>query len=131
MEIKKRATLGFVAGINPTNVNIEAGIEVSNLLDELEIPYVVGGYFATLSDAKTVFDNFPTAIGFIPRHGEVAFSSVVASRVDGKPTNSIPGFYTQDEITQPKKPFGRSILPIHAPPLNQLEYFHEPFSHLR
>lgn len=130
LAIKKHSSPGFVAGINPTNVNLEAGIEVANLLDEVDIPYVVGGYFATLSEAKTVFDNFPRAVGFIPRHGEVAFSSVVASRVDGKSTNSIPGFYTQDEMVQPRTPFGRRIVPIHAPPLNQLEYFHDPFTSL-
>ncbi len=128
--IKERANPGFIAGINPTNVNIEAGMEVAKLLDELEIPYLIGGYFATLSDADDVFKNFPNAIGLIPRHGEVAFSSVVASRVDGKPTTSIAGFYTQEELNKPRSPFGRKIAPIHVPPINQVEYFHEPFTQL-
>lgn len=60
--------------------------------------------------------------------GEVAFSSVVACRVDGKPTGSIAGFYTQNGLEQPRASFGRKIAPVHAPQVDQLKYYYEPFT---
>lgn len=66
-----------VVGLNPTSVNVEAGIEIAQVCDELEIPYVLGGYFATLSDAEMTKKCFPKALALVKRDGEIAFSDIL------------------------------------------------------
>lgn len=128
LEVKKLSNPGFLVGLNPTHVNVEAGVVIAELLAELDLLYVLGGYFASLSDPDTIAEIFPEAFGYIRRHGEIAFSSLVANRVDGKRSiDTIGGLYAIDGSLSSKREFGVRIHPKRLPPIDQNRYYYHPF----
>jgi radical SAM superfamily enzyme len=128
LEVKKRANPGFIAGLNPTHVNLEASVVLADLLTELGMLYVLGGYFASLSDSDTIANIFPQAYGYIRRHGEIAFSLLVANRTKkNQPTGAIAGLHIIGGDSEPEKKFGTKIPPKELPPIDQLKYYLYPF----
>lgn len=65
-------------GLNATSVNVEATVEIAAICDKLGIPYVIGGYYATLTDNQDIGKAFPHALAIVKRDGEIPFAKILS-----------------------------------------------------
>lgn len=83
-----------VVGLNPTSVNVREAQIVAELLDSINVPYIIGGVHATL-DPRLARNDFPNAAAIVRGTGELATGPLVSSILKGNPTK-IPGVYWPD-----------------------------------
>lgn len=127
-------------GLNPTSVNIEAGIGIASVCDELELPYVLGGYFATLSDHVMITTAFPNALVIVKRDGEIAFTEIL-KRINHTPIDKcnnieslrnqlrlseIRGVYAPNEAEYPNE-YADKVPLCELPVVVPSEYYIRPF----
>jgi anaerobic magnesium-protoporphyrin IX monomethyl ester cyclase len=113
-----------IVGLNPTSVNVDTARVVANLLESMNLPYVIGGYFATLETNKAI-EMFPLAYAIVKGKGSIAFSKITKHIISRQSAQlpDIPGVYTSNH--SPSK--ARAEESLKWPNVNPEVYYFKPF----
>ena len=116
-----------VVGLNPTSINFDVARSIADALEEYSIPYVLGGYFATLAP-EFALKIFPQAAAIVCGKGEIAMSKITAVIKEGGmslDSANIDGVYTATHT--PSKTRTEELGDTEWPDVDPALYYYHPF----
>ncbi|MBD3280449.1 radical SAM protein [Candidatus Dojkabacteria bacterium] len=106
-----------LVGINPTSVNLEAGLAVAEICDRKNIPYIVGGIHASI-DPQGIAELFPSAFATVRGSGPSVIREIIyASQNEGSLMN-LSGV-SQPKYNNVRENYATKTLPMDEIPPSQ------------